>query len=268
MNNPRIGQIALITGASSGIGESTARLLASKGIHVLLVARRIDRLNEIRLQIISTGGHATAIQADLTIESERVALYQQLIRQNLLPEILINNAGMAWYGYYHQMPWDIAKKILELNITTVTHLTSLFLPEMVKNQYGHIINIGSIAGKLPEQGIAVYSASKAYMDAFTTSLYRELKGTGVVVSVVRAGPIKTEFFDAARNLENGDSVPAEKLAVPVSHVSNAIWRLLLHPRRMIYVPFYLRFSPLLEILFSGIIDQVGPLLLKIRGRIR
>lgn len=264
MSNPFEDKTALITGASSGIGAATALLLAEHGVRVLLAARRLDRLNQITEKIITLGGYALPFQADLTDETDRLLLYSSLKEQNLLPDILINNAGMAWYGYFYKMPWQVAVDTMRLNIEATTHLTRLFLPHMVSNRFGRIINIGSIAGKLPEQGIAVYSASKAYLDAFSKVLYRELRWSGVIVSVLRAGPVKTEFFDSARKLENGDSVPAERFAIPVEKVSRAIWQLLQHPKRMKYVPMYLILSPLLEYCFSGVIDLLGPLLLKNR----
>jgi short-subunit dehydrogenase len=259
MTSPRK---VLITGASSGIGAATSIYLASKQFHVILVARRIDRLNEIKEQINATGGSASAFQCDLSRELERIHLYNSLNTSDLLPDILINNAGFAWYGFFHQMSWEIAREIIHVNVEAAAHITSLLLPHMIEQQSGHIINIGSIAGKMPEQGVAIYSASKAFLDAYTTSLHRELKGTGVHSSVVRAGPVKTEFFDTARNLDNGGAVPAERFAIPAERVSRAIWRLIQQPRRFVYVPFYLTFTPLLEVFFSALIDQVGPVLLR------
>jgi short-subunit dehydrogenase len=252
----------LITGASSGIGASTALLLAGKHFHVILVARRLERLEDLKCKIEESGGQASIFQCDLSIDKNRLSLFQALEFKNLLPDILINNAGLAWYGFFYQMSWEIASTIIHLNIEAAAHLTSLFLPHMLEQQYGHVINIGSIAGKLPEQGISIYSASKAFLDAFTTSLHRELKGSGVHSSVLRAGPVKTEFFDTARNLENGGSVPAESFAISAERVAESIYRLIKHPARFRYVPYYLFLSPLLEMLFSGIIDQIGPLLLR------
>ena len=257
-------QTALITGASSGIGAATARFLAKKGIHVILVARRLDRLNELEQEIADFGGSARIIQVDLSNESERLNLFETLNTAGQLPNILINNAGLAWYGYFNEMPWNIAADIISLNIEATTHLMQLFLPNMLEQKFGRIINIGSISGKLPEQGIAVYSGSKAYLDAISSSSYRDLRGTGVTVSVVRAGPVKTEFFDNARNLENGKSVPAERFAINSDRVANVAWKLIRSPRRFAYVPFYMALSPLLETFFSGIIDLVGPLLLRKR----
>jgi hypothetical protein len=251
----------LITGASSGIGAKTAEFLASKGFTVLLVARRKEKLTTLVDQITSHGGKAHFFEVDLSIEQARIELINTLEKENQQPDILINNAGFGWYGHFETMNWQTGKDLIGVNIEAVAHLTHLVLPGMLQRGYGHIINMGSVAGKLPEQGIALYSSSKAFMDAFTTSLYRELRGSHVTVSVARLGPIQTEFFDAARSHENGGNVPAEKLAIPAEVVARGIYRLITHPHKVVYIPWYLSVSPLLEILFSGIIDLVGPLLL-------
>ncbi len=259
--NHNLSKNVLITGASSGIGAKTAEFLASKGFTVLLVARRKDKLAAIVEAIQNRGGKAHYFESDLTIEHSRIDLMDILQKNNLLPDILINNAGFGWYGHYETMNWQTGRDLIGINIEAVAHLTHLVLPGMLQRGYGHIINIGSVAGKLPEQGIALYSSSKAFLDAFTTSLYRELRGSPVTVSVARLGPIKTEFFDAARSHENGGNVPAEKMAIPAEVVARGICRLIAHPHKVVYIPWYLFISPLLETFFSGIIDLVGPLLL-------
>ena len=254
-------KIILITGASSGIGAVTAEFLARKGNIVLLVARRKEKLACLTNHINSMGNDACYYVADLSIEKERVNLFNILEQSQLLPDVLVNNAGFGWYGHYESMNWETGKQLIRINIEAVAHLTHLFLPYMLARGQGHIINIGSVAGKLPEQGIALYSASKAFLDAFTSSIFRELKGSKVTASVVRLGPIKTEFFDAARKHENGGNVPAEKLATSANTVARGICRLIEHPQKIVYIPWYLAISPLLEIFFSGIIDLLGPLLL-------
>ena len=120
----------------------------------------------------------------------------------------------------------------------------------------------SFAGGLPNQGIAMYSASKAFIDAFTTSIYREMRGSGVTASVMRLGPVETEFYDQANKKENGYAVPAEKWAIPVDSVNKALWKLLSRPRRVMYVPGWLRISAIVEPLFGWLIDPLGPLLLR------
>jgi short-subunit dehydrogenase len=255
-------KIALITGASSGIGESTAREFARHGIEVILVARREEKLKQITEEIIQEGGNATFFTADLTNAQERITLWHNLQAENKIPHILVNNAGLGWYGYFNTMPWPVGLNLLQLNIEASVHLASLALPTMLANNYGHIINIGSIAGKLPEQGIALYSSSKAFIDSFTTVLYRELVGTNVHVSVIRSGAVKTEFFDTARKIENGGSIPNETMAISVSRVSRKIYRLLRSPRKVVYVPGWTWFSPLLETCFGWLLDWIGPVLLK------
>jgi short-subunit dehydrogenase len=261
-NNYWVGKTALITGASAGIGENVARFLASKGLHVILVARSLDKLQAITSQIATSGGTASVFQADLAQTTDRVRLAENILSEHGAPYILVNNAGIGWYGFFHKMPWSVAHSIIDLNITSTTHLTSLFLPGMLKLPKARIINIGSISGKLPEQGIALYSASKAYLDAFTTCLFRELRGTNVTASVLRAGPVKTEFYSRAIDLPSGGRVPGEFFAVKAQRISNSIWNLIKHPTRYAYVPFYLTLSPLLETFFAWALDLVGPILLK------
>jgi len=253
---------ALITGASAGIGASLSFTLAGKGIHVILVARREDRLQNLKSEITKNGGQCTIIPADLTLESERERVYSESISAVDRIDVLVNNAGFGWYGYYQDMPWRIVEEMVSLNIIAVLQLTTRFLPGMIQRGSGHIINIGSIAGGLPNQGIGVYAGSKAFLDAFSTALYRETRGSGVTVSVMRLGPVETEFFDKARKLENGYSVPAERFAISTDRVNRAFWRLLKHPRRVIYVPGWLWISQYIELFFGPVIDSLGPMLLK------
>ncbi|MBM3137263.1 MAG: SDR family NAD(P)-dependent oxidoreductase [Chloroflexi bacterium] len=253
----------LITGASSGIGASFARFLAARGMRVLLTARRVDRLKEIAEEIIRSGGQTDIFPSDLSIEREREALSQKILAKYPV-EVLINNAGFGWYGYYQQMPWDVARRMMATNMEAAAHLTHLFLPGMTQAHGGHIIHIGSIAGIFPNQGVALYSATKSFLNGFNTALHRELRGSGVHSSVMNLGPVKTEFFEQARMIEGGRRVPAEKLAVSVEKVNRALWRLLRWPKRAVYVPGWLYLANYADLLFGGIVDLMGPALL--RGR--
>lgn len=262
---PVVYHTALITGASSGIGASFARFLASREIKVLLVARRLDRLEAIQTEIIAAGGKAEVFGADLSKEDERAALFTTISRQHQV-DILINNAGFGWYGYYHKMNWEVARRMMATNMEAAAHLTALFLPPMLAAGRGHVINVGSIAGIFPNQGVALYSATKSFLNGFTTALHRELRGSGVSASVMNLGPVQTEFFEQALKIEGGRRVPAEKLAVPVERVNTALWRLLRKPRRAVYVPRWLYFANYVDLLFGGLVDLIGPALLRRRER--
>lgn len=259
------GKTALVTGASSGIGEAIARKLAQQGLKVILAARREKRIHQLAAEFNAASGTALAFPADLAKESDRFELSQFVKSNTGSLDVLVNNAGLGWYGYYAHMPWAIAFEMLQVNIGAVTHLTSLFLPGMQSHGSGHIVNIGSIAGSLPSQGVALYSASKSFLDAFTTSLFRELQGTKVHVSVVRAGPVRTEFFEMAANRPSGGHIPAEKYGVSSELVAQRLWGVLQRPRRIIYVPRMLAITPWIELLFGWLEDRIGPLLLRRRA---
>ena len=252
----------MITGASSGIGAAIARELADRGLRVILAARRVDKLSTLAREITSHGGHVMVLPADLSTPSGCERLVYRLMQQEIAVDVLVNNAGFGWYGYFSDMPWQTAQDLLAVNVSAVMHLTRLLLPDMLLRRQGHIINISSIAGGLPNQGIAMYSASKAFLDAFTTSLHREVRGSGVQVSAVRPGPVKTKFFQTSRSQPGGIAIPGERLAVTPERVAVATSSLLLRPRRVVYVPWYLAFSAWFELLFGYIVDQIGPVLLR------
>lgn len=266
MSNSWKNKTAVITGASSGVGASFAKFLAQAGLHVVLTARREERLKDLQAEIIAQGGKADYFAADISLENEREALFKKIDTAVGDVDILINNAGFGWYGYYSDMPWELVKQMTAVNMMGVLHLTNQFLPGMLARGKGHIINIGSIAGGLPNQGIAVYSASKAFMDTFTTSLHRELRGSNVQASVMRLGPVKTEFYERSRELENGGSIPVESFAISTDQVNTALWRLINHPKRIVYVPRWMAVSRYVEPVFGGALDRIGPVLLKKRDK--
>jgi uncharacterized protein len=251
------GKLAVITGASSGIGEAVALKLAAQDMAVVLVARRKDRLQALAQQIRRDGGTARFITADLTQEADRA----HICMEAGTADVLVNNAGVGWYGYGEMMSWKTALEMIQVNVEAVVQLSLSFLANMRQRNDGHIINIGSISGSLPSQGIALYGATKSFLDNFTTALHRELTGTRVHVSVVRAGPVRTEFSEIALRRENGLHLPTEKIGVTSEKVADRIWSLMQHPRRLVYIPDYLRLVPWLELSFGWIIDRVGPLLL-------
>jgi short-subunit dehydrogenase len=256
------GKTAVVTGASSGIGAATALRLAREGMQLVLVARREERLQDLANEIKAAGGEALPMAADLSHEEERLRLYAQIAQRFENTDVLVNNAGFGWYGYFAEMPWSTAMEMMQVNNAAVAHLTSLFLPGMRARNAGHIVNVGSIAGGLPSQGVALYSATKSFLDAFTTALHREMGGTKVRVSIVRPGAVASGFFDAAAKRRARLPGAIERAGISAGRVAERIWGLLNRPRRVVYVPWEMWISPWLELSFGWLMDLLGPLLLR------
>jgi short-subunit dehydrogenase len=259
-------RVTLITGASSGIGEATARFLAVHGFPVVLVARRQDRLQAIVRDIRRAGGRADFLVGDLSQEETRTQIVKEA-QLGLGPiQVLINNAGFGWYGYAESMPWTISQQMLDLNVVASTHLSQLFLTQFKEQGSGHIINVGSIAGNIPSQGVVLYSASKSFLEAYTTALHREMAGSRIKVSLLRLGAVKTPFYKVAQGISGGVRIPVEWLAVRPRTVAKALHRLILHPRRMLTLPSLLTAVPWLELCFGWLMDRLGPRLLQFQSR--
>jgi short-subunit dehydrogenase len=259
-------KVAVITGASSGIGEATAMRLAREGFRLALLARREDRLDELAGHIREGGGEAHVLPTDLADEAE-CARVEERVRSIMGPvNVLVNNAGLGWYGFGDEMPWSLARQMIEVNIASLTRLTLLFLVQMKELGKGHIINIGSIVGSIPSQGVALYSATKAFVDALTTALYRELQGTKVKISVVRAGAVSTPFYGVVAQGSNGLHIPVEWLAIRPEVVADRVLGLIRRPTRVIYVPRILCVVPWIELGFGWLMDRIGPLLLRYQLR--
>ncbi len=255
--------LALVTGASSGIGALTAKKLAAEGLCVVLVARRQERLEEVAAEIRAAGGRAEIFNADLTQPEEREALIQ-FVRSKGELDVLINNAGFGWHGWFNEMGWQQAEAMLHTNIDAGVHLTTAFLPGMLTRRRGHIIFIGSIAGDIPSRGIGLYAGTKSFANGLVTGLYRETRCSGVHVSVVKPGPVKSEFFDVGKNKPAGSTIPAHQFSIKTERVSQAVWRIIRRPRRAVYVPGYLVLVQWFALLFGWIMDVVGPVFMPAR----
>ena len=186
---------ALVTGASSGIGKELARLFAADGHAVVLVARRLPRLEELANELIASGAKACAIACDLAAPDGVGALVQDLARRGLEIDFLVNNAGVGTTGRFADS--DPAKEVAmaELNVTAVISLTRALVTGMLARRHGRILNIGSTAGFQPGPYMATYYASKAFVNHFSEALAYELRGTGVTLTLSCPGPTETEFGD-------------------------------------------------------------------------
>ncbi len=260
--SPSLEKITIVTGASSGIGLATARLLAENGCSVVLVARRAERLQELHDSIQAKGGKSLVLPMDLTVESSHERLVDQVLQAYGHIDILINNAGFGWYGYFSEMPWKTAHELIQLNITAVAHLTRLVLPGMLERNSGHIINVGSIVGSIPSQGVVLYSGSKSFIDAFSKSLHRELHDSNVHLSNLRVGPVKTDFFQSPVEHQTRQWIPVKRFGITAEQVAQRILYTMQKPRAIVYIPRYMLLVPWIELFFGWIADALGPLHLK------
>ena len=193
-----VKNVALITGASSGIGLELARVHASRGGDLILVARRLDRLNEIKDELQEKFGiEVEVLDMDLARDNAGKELFEEIIRRQLPVDILVNNAGFGGHGYFYEREWSRDHDMILLNILTLTELTRMFLPSMVERGSGRILNVASMAGFIPGPFQAVYYATKAYVLSFSEAIASELDGSGVTVTALCPGPTKTEFEEVA-----------------------------------------------------------------------
>lgn len=205
--------IALVTGASSGIGRDIARSLAKHGISVIITARRRDRLTELKDELISKYGiKVKCIAADLSDEKQVFALYEKVKKYNI--DILINNAGFGVFGEFSENNLERELEMLNVNIKANHILFKLFLRDFKKRNIGYILNTASAAGFLPGPWFAAYYASKAYVVRMTYAVAEELRArnSNVRVCVLCPGPVCTEFSDTARVHFSIPAYPSSKLA--------------------------------------------------------
>jgi short-subunit dehydrogenase len=190
---------ALITGASSGIGFELAKIMAAKGHNLILVARREPELRALKQELESKFNVKIEIVAiDLSIPQSAKTLFEFCQHKQIAIDCLINNAGYGDYGKFDGSKSDIYQNMLQLNIMSLTELTSLFVIGMKARRNGRILNIGSIAAFLPMPNLAVYAASKAYVMQFTEALSFELRGSGVSATLLSPGVTETGFVSRAK----------------------------------------------------------------------
>jgi len=190
--------MALVTGASSGIGTAVATELASRGHAIGLVARREERLRSLATELATDHGvQAEAIACDLSKVEERDRLTRELRGSGRAVEVLVNNAGFGHQADFAISPTERMVGMVRINVEAVVDLTGRFLPGMVERGRGSVINIASTAAFQPLPGSAVYAASKSFVLSFSEAIRTELRGTGVSVTAVCPGPVRTEFTEVA-----------------------------------------------------------------------
>lgn len=196
--------IALVTGASSGIGEHLARQLAERGHDLVLVARDQSRLEALAKEIESAGGASVQVlPADLT-DPEQLQRVEDRCHDKSAPiDVVVNNAGFGSFGAFHTLDVDGETREIQLNVVALVRLTHAAASEMVPRGKGGILNVSSLAGFQPGPMNATYGATKAFITSFTEAVHEELRGTGVSVTALCPGFTRTGF-QAAANVPQGD----------------------------------------------------------------
>lgn len=208
----------LITGASGGIGYELAKLFARDHHNLILVARSSDKLAQVATELQAHGVTVKTITLDLTAPPASRFLFDQLQRENIAVDILINNAGFGTFGEFAQVPEPQILGQIDLNIRSLTELTRLFLPSMIVRRSGRIMNVASTAAFQPGPLMAVYYATKAYVLSFSEAIANELRGSGVTVTCFCPGATHTDFakragIENSRLFKSVGAMSAEKVAL-------------------------------------------------------
>ena len=206
-------KVAIITGASSGIGEATALALAAQGAQVVIVARRGDRLEKVAQQISETGGKALQIIADVTDEAQVRQMVDKAQAELGRVDILVNNAGVMLLGPIDGADTEDWRRMVNLNVLGLMYATHAVLPLMKAQGEGHIINISSVAGRTASANVGVYNATKWGVGAFSEALRQEVHKDKIRVTVIEPGIVATELGEHITNIEVKERLQARVAAM-------------------------------------------------------
>lgn len=234
------GTVALVTGASSGIGEATAVALAAAGATVAVAARRTDRLEELTRRIEGTGGMALAVELDVTDPGAAKAAVEWVVAELGRLDTLVNNAGVMLLGPAADAPWDEWQRMVDLNVTGLLAVAHAALPHLVKaagdspREVADMVNISSVAGRVARSGSGVYNATKFAVGAFSESLRQEFASRHLRVSIIEPGAVDTELAShlrqEVRHQLTGRLADVERLAS--DDIADAISYVVTRPRRI------------------------------------
>jgi uncharacterized protein len=200
-DNSNVMKNALVTGATSGIGYEMSKILAKEGFNLVLVARNAEQLESLAKELSNTYAiKASFIVIDLSNPTAPTEIVAELQTKAEKIDILVNNAGFIEYGAFSDTNLDKELQMIQVNLVSLTHLTKLLLPAMLKQKWGKILNVASIGAYVPGPFNAVYCATKAYVLSFSEAIAEELKGTNVTVTALCPGATKTKFAQKA-NIE-------------------------------------------------------------------
>lgn len=240
---------AFITGASNGIGLELARVHASKGDHLVLTARNKSKLDELKSELESKYKiNVYTIGKDLSLPDSARELYEETSRQGIRVDYLINNAGFGDFGMFAERDWNKQHQMIELNITALTHLTRLYLQDMIARGSGKIMNVASTAAFQPGPTMAVYYATKAYVLHFSEAIANEVKDKGVTVTALCPGPTESGFQEAASlegsRLFKGKKIPSSKSVAEYGYKAMMRGQVVaIHGTMNNILAFFVRFMP-------------------------
>jgi short-subunit dehydrogenase len=206
-------QTVLITGGSQGIGLELARIFAANDFDLVLVARRQEQLDQAAQELRKLGAGVTVIAKDLFDTANARALYDEVQARQINIDVLVNNAGQGLFGKFIETDLEEEMTIVQLNICSLVTLTKLFVKDMLQRGAGKILNVSSIAGKVPGPYQSVYHGTKAFVHSFTEAVRNELKDTGVTLTSLLPGATDTDFFHKA-DMEASKIAQDDKLADP------------------------------------------------------
>ncbi len=249
-------KVAIVTGASSGIGEATALQLGREGAKVVLAARRVDKLQSLAQEINALGAETLVVQADLSKLDDILSLVSQTIEKFGRIDILVNNAGFGRLDWLEKL--DPVKDIqaqMDVNVMGVIQTTRQVLPVMMKQRSGSIINMCSMAGLVATPTYSIYAATKHAVHGFSEALRREVKPWGIDVSLVYPGGVTTEFNQhAGINRKTSASTPKFML-LTAEQVAEAVVKLVRRPRRMLIIPWLWSVTVFMNKFIPGFVDH-------------
>jgi short-subunit dehydrogenase len=249
--DPR-GRVALVTGASAGIGAATARAFAAAGLRVVLCARRKERLEQLAAEITGRGGEASAHGVDVTDLLALRAVVDEAVGRWGRLDVLVNNAGRGLSATLEQTTAEELRALMELNVVAVLGATQAVLPLMRRQGGGHIINVSSIVGRRAVPYRAAYSATKFALGALSEALRVELTGSGIAVSLVYPIGTATEFHDV-----EVQKVPWRRMGPEQSaeRVARSILACVRRPRPEVYPYWPSRILAVLSVVAPGLVDR-------------
>src|SRR5574342_108234 len=233
------GKVVIVTGASSGIGEATARQFGLEGARLVLAARRVDRLQALAQEIaaLGTGAETLVVQADLSRLEDIQALIKQTLDRFGRIDVLVNNAGFGRLDWLENLdPVKDTQSQFDVNVLGVIQTTRQTLPVMIKQRSGHIINMCSMAGLVATPTYTIYAACKHAVHGFSEALRREVKPWGIDVSMIYPGGVTTEFNQHAGIKRKTGATTPKFLLLSAEQVGSAVVELVRHPRPMRIIP--------------------------------